>query len=126
MESNASSSNAARAKLYHDLPLGDGDDIRVLDLWPGVWRAKLRGRLRVVSLSSKPRYEALSYTWGESTERQKIVLNYGFELAVTDNLHQALRRLRSTFMICTFWIDAICIDQADDAERSLKRLSSSS
>lgn len=118
MSPNASSSDSAKAKLYHDLPLGDGDNIRVLDLQPGRAKDKLRGRLRVVSLSSKPDYEALSYAWGESTKGQKIGVNDAVNLPITDNLHQSLRRLRFLREVRTFWVDAICINQADDGERS--------
>ena len=47
----------------------------------------------------------------------RILLN-GRTFDVTDNLAAALRRLRSRKAIFTFWADAICIDQGDNAEKS--------
>jgi hypothetical protein len=65
-------------------------------------------------------YEALSYTWDtESVATHNtipIILNgYGFH--VTTNLESALRHLRQEVSPRTFWIDAICIDQKNNAEK---------
>ena len=67
---------------------------------------------------SAPHYEALSYTWGESTQDHTILLNGGVRISITDNLHRALRRVRYVTKIRTLWIDALCINQDDDIERS--------
>jgi hypothetical protein len=68
--------------------------------------------------SSKPThlYEALSYVWGDPTDRQPISINE-YELLITTNLHTALLHLRVPFLERIFWVDAICINQADDAEK---------
>ena len=73
---------------------------------------------------------ALSYVWGDSKVTRDILVN-GVRLAVTENLESALREIRrvtvpgygraeSNVNIASpfYWIDAICINQNDTAERS--------
>jgi Heterokaryon incompatibility protein (HET) len=61
-------------------------------------------------------YEALSYTWGsEDTPKSAIVNDNVF--AITANLESALLRLRNHTLDRVMWIDAICINQEDDAEK---------
>jgi hypothetical protein len=62
-------------------------------------------------------YEALSYTWG-STERTSEITTNDCTLAVTENLHHALRYLRYEYTDRILWIDLICINQDDFQERS--------
>ncbi|VUC37957.1 unnamed protein product [Clonostachys rosea] len=61
-------------------------------------------------------YEALSYTWGYESEPAEIRLNG--ELAwVTWNLYMALSCLRLSDQDRLLWVDALCINQANDQER---------
>jgi hypothetical protein len=93
------------------------DSIRLLILEPGVSSDPIRCRIVNVRLSSKPRYEAISYTWGENdTPRTVTVNNNPFE--ITENLYQALRHFRLPKNSRTLWADAICINQHDTLERS--------
>jgi hypothetical protein len=65
-------------------------------------------------------YEALSYTWDAdaSNARQNIpILLNGSPFQVTANLESALRHLRLPTSQRTLWIDAICINQLDTAEK---------
>jgi len=64
-------------------------------------------------------YEALSYVWG-GEERTKSITIDGQELAITQNLHTALLRLRNSKLPRIIWADAICINQADDNEKELQ------
>ena len=70
-----------------------------------------------------PEYEALSYTWGSQHDGSaKINLN-GHLTSVTMNLFEALKQLRLDQVKNgkskrKLWIDAICINQGDDAEKS--------
>jgi hypothetical protein len=61
-------------------------------------------------------YEALSYVWGDPTDRKSIHLN-GHTFDITKNLHAALLRLRNPFVERVLWVDAICINQQDDGEK---------
>ncbi|KAL8948149.1 MAG: hypothetical protein Q9222_005637 [Ikaeria aurantiellina] len=66
---------------------------------------------------SKPAYEALSYTWGETKERRIIFVN-GEPFPVTPNLFVALQYLRQAEGSRVLWIDAICIDQCSLSEKT--------
>lgn len=77
----------------------------------------LRGELVVRSLDRHPRYDAISHAWGGPQASQCIYLN-GARLPLTNNLHSCLRHLRHKSLTRCFWLDAICVNQYDDAERS--------
>ncbi|KAL8381119.1 hypothetical protein RB595_005414 [Gaeumannomyces hyphopodioides] len=62
-------------------------------------------------------YEALSYTWGSSETCETIYIE-GRPLQVTTNLHAALLCLRREGSGRFLWVDAICIDQANNQEKN--------
>ncbi|KAM0136390.1 hypothetical protein ACHAP3_004620 [Botrytis cinerea] len=66
-------------------------------------------------------YEALSYCWGDASVKVPIIVN-GKMFPVTTNLFAALRKLRKTDSIRRIWIDAICINQDDNNEKSTQVL----
>jgi hypothetical protein len=70
-----------------------------------------------VDLSSIGKYTALSYCWGGFDPGIKILLN-GEVYEVTENLHCALETFRQSNGDALFFIDALCINQNDDAEKS--------
>ncbi|KAK3942808.1 heterokaryon incompatibility, partial [Diplogelasinospora grovesii] len=61
-------------------------------------------------------YEALSYTWGDPRVTEPVLLN-GQEYHATTNLRCALEYLRLPDRKRTLWVDALCINQADNDER---------
>ena len=62
-------------------------------------------------------YEALSYCWGSSV-RTKL-LKIGCSLVpITANLELALRRSRALGKANAVWVDAVCINQADNIEKN--------
>jgi hypothetical protein len=65
----------------------------------------------------QPEYEALSYVWGDSSMRTTIKLCEQ-EYLVTTNLESALQQIRPINETRTLWVDAICINQDDIAERN--------
>lgn len=74
--------------------------------------------LEIFGAESCPSYRALSYTWGPSTERYNILVN-NQKFYVRRNLNTFLQRacsLRSA-RGHYYWIDQICLDQANDKER---------
>ncbi|KAK4445237.1 heterokaryon incompatibility protein-domain-containing protein, partial [Podospora aff. communis PSN243] len=88
-------------------------------------REPLRGSLRVVDLDTDPGFTALSYVWGSFSHLNPDVTALSQEdkatctrLAITTNCAKALRAVRRTAGPITIWVDAICINQADMAERS--------
>ena len=73
-------------------------------------------QIHQVRLIDKPKYAALSYTWGTPVIDHHIICD-GRRLAITAHLDAALRRLRTTgwWML---WVDAVCIDQTNIPERN--------
>lgn len=103
--------------VYPHRPLEtSGDWVRVLDILPGPRDSELDLHLRVVDLAHRPKYEALSYTWGASWQRRTARVDEP-NLPVTDNSFRALQRLRWRFVKRTVWVDALCIKQHDVQEQ---------
>ncbi|KAK5265907.1 hypothetical protein LTR96_008808 [Exophiala xenobiotica] len=114
-------------------PLDAGrDEIRLLEIMRTKDRETLHLRLRYFPLDKAPRFVALSYTWGESTKRFRIVVD-GHNFQVTENLFNVLRdrqevirlgrRVKNMkkipeYQIPYIWADAICINQLDSVERA--------
>ncbi|PQE07254.1 hypothetical protein CJF31_00004949 [Rutstroemia sp. NJR-2017a BVV2] len=92
-------------------------EIRLVKLLKGQWSEKIRCELVQAPLASRPSYKALSYAWGSPRATQPILLN-GYLYHVTLNLESALRRLRRTNSDLTLWIDALCINQSNNLERT--------
>lgn len=109
--------------LYRYSPIDKGaSEIRLMTLVPGAFGSKLRITIRndALSPSLRPEYEALSYTWGLANDIDHIyVQEDGGDkaLAITKNLVEALRYLRYGDRSRVLWIDAICVDQNNIAER---------
>ena len=91
-------------------------DFRLLELLPGMGDQKIQCRLKLAKLVEKPLYSAVSYNWGEPPARRSIMLN-GRKITVRKNLFLLLRELRHQHHDHTLWIDALCINQSDTAER---------
>ncbi|KAI0162652.1 heterokaryon incompatibility protein-domain-containing protein, partial [Pestalotiopsis sp. NC0098] len=91
--------------------------IRILRLLPGEWNEPIRCSLYTAYMSTHPPYEALSYAWGDPSDRWPIFVD-GSLFEATSNLAAALRRLRTPAQARHLWVDAICINQADNIEKS--------
>jgi len=116
-----SESPAQTSQPYSDLSLDiSKKEIRLLDLLPAPHiNNEIYVTLSKASLDDAAlKYDALSYTWGPSTEHHTIRLHGQGEHPVTDNLYYALRRIRHRRVEKRIWIDAICINQEDIRERS--------
>ncbi|KAI9640035.1 hypothetical protein NHQ30_011597 [Ciborinia camelliae] len=94
------------------------DGIRLLHLLPGLDSTQPRCFLNCVTFGERPKYDAISYTWGNEARQQPIILNDQYFL-VTKNLYDALICLQqqSTEGL-VLWVDAICINQDDISERN--------
>lgn len=92
------------------------NQMRVLHLSPGRDTDELRCTLTTVSLREDPKYEALSYVWGENTGDTLPMLVGNHTVKVTRNLDSALRGIRHVDCERILWIDALCINQRDKAE----------
>ncbi|KAJ0280720.1 hypothetical protein COL940_006040 [Colletotrichum noveboracense] len=75
-------------------------------------------KLRKVLLDdNETSYSALSYVWGSPIETQQIEIN-GRLFYITENLNDALWQLHRNGVDPWLWIDAICIQQSDLAEKT--------
>lgn len=92
-------------------------EIRLLKVAPGGWDDEIECELTHASLPNKPIFDALSYAWGSPKTVRSIILNRK-RRGVTESAHQALRRLRQIYGAVTVWIDALCINQSDNKERT--------
>lgn len=107
--------------MYKDLP---EDSFRLLNFTSNSTNAmtgSIECELDTVRLSSKPIYNALSYTWNNEKPWRDIICN-GQHLHVTPSLFEALLVLQQAESRCPLWIDAICIDQSNrlDKERQVQ------
>ena len=93
-------------------------EIRLVTIQPGTTQEPARCTLETVSLNDSPIYLALSYVWGDPTITIPIVLD-DRPFDVTANLAFALDFIIPPHLSgVPFWIDAICINQADLEERA--------
>ncbi|KAI8961454.1 heterokaryon incompatibility protein-domain-containing protein [Daldinia sp. FL1419] len=120
---------------YPSLPEGKGA-IRLLDLQPGDFFSPIVCVLTSATFKSRPRYLALSYTWDEpyrsdagvattlppvsdNNNRKEIdMIVNGHAFTARNNLKVAMQHIRSDTVSLPLWVDAVCINQDDDAEKS--------
>ena len=62
-------------------------------------------------------YAALSYVWGDPDDLSTILIN-GATVRIRRNLHAALTWLQQQGLESWIWVDAICINQAHNEEKS--------
>ncbi|KAH8777523.1 heterokaryon incompatibility protein-domain-containing protein [Diaporthe sp. PMI_573] len=97
----------------------DRQQIWLLHLQPGEFHEPISATLSLAYLGDHPKYEALSYIWGDRKVRFDITVD-GETVPVTINLWAALRRLRGLNEDRVLWVDALCINQEDEARNHLK------
>jgi hypothetical protein len=111
--------------LYRYDALSESDrEFRLLRLLPASTQDELSHepvKCSIFTFDPKkaPRYCALSYVWGPSTDQKPLLVN-NLLLYITRNLDEALRHLRSSIYVQSdfIWIDAVCINQKDEAEKT--------
>ncbi|KAL9616960.1 MAG: hypothetical protein Q9160_008230 [Pyrenula sp. 1 TL-2023] len=108
-------------------PLSASDSVRALVLQPSedydsALRCEVIQYTRLessASLDSNRHYEAVSYTWGEPVFSHQILCESGdriSQLKVTQMVDTMLRHLRKKTSPRFLWIDAISLNQDDEAE----------
>lgn len=102
---------------HHEALPNPRDYIRLVEIHPAEKNEHLTITIKAFQRALTPPYTALSYTWGNKELSKGIVAN-GKLLNVTENCWYALGQLRLHALCNYYWIDAICINQADDAEKS--------
>lgn len=113
----------SRAEYKHT-PI-EARSIRLLHLHPAISfnKSPIEVSLHEFPIGACPDFGALSYTWatedGDSSLSECLQCD-GAIINVTRNCDAALRRLRQTEQVRVLWVDAVCIDQSNDDERSLQ------
>lgn len=106
---------ASEKYTYEPLPT-EQEYIRLLEVDSA--HDQVAFHLRTVALKDcYGSYEALSYVWGSPFEKANIIIDDKI-LPVTINLWHALHALLTKGQCRRLWIDAICVNQEDLAERS--------
>src|SRR6266536_377892 len=110
-----STSNSIR--LLSVKPGGEGPWVQGPDGLVRTWRVACE--LTHFTFREKPKYDALSYTWGSHEREHKILLN-GKDFWVGRNLWNALIHLGvdDSGGGRVLWVDAICINQKDIDEQN--------
>jgi hypothetical protein len=93
------------------------DEIRLALLQPGNRGAPITVSLVPASLATPPKYDAISYVWGNSQTLLPICCD-GISTNITANLHWALSKARLPDRQRLIWADALCINQNDVQERN--------
>lgn len=116
--------NPLLSRTFTYIPLERGErQIRLLRFEVGEAAKQDETHLSISThdLSNLPRYFALSYVWGTDVARHEVYI-CGKVLMARDSLWLALSQLRTLHQlnheVHHFWIDAICINQDDLAERA--------
>jgi len=105
------------ATLYSLLPHRRA--IRLLRIKSGTSEEGIQITLETFDLDSKTQFTALSYVWGDATSPCEIICN-GHTKSITRNLWGVLSQLQKQRFDCLLWVDAICINQKDDEEKSFQ------
>jgi hypothetical protein len=103
-----------------DYPQLPGPDyIRLLHLEPASGNpSQPRGSLQVHKLDGQCEYEAISYAWGDWPEIDQNLFLDDQILKISRNLYAALMAYSYPDRTRVIWADAICINQADNADKS--------
>jgi hypothetical protein len=120
--------STSRKFEYHDLDLSDTSrEIRLLSLLPGGKDDDICCRIShadLNNLTDSSSYEALSYCWGDKLKQRLITIEAEgqslSEMIITENLFLALAHLRRASDERRLWVDAICINQDDNLEKTEK------
>ncbi|KAF4446867.1 heterokaryon incompatibility protein [Fusarium austroafricanum] len=94
-------------------------EIRLVTVKPGGADGQLEASIKNVELDpdNPPKYTALSYCWGNAVNLVKVPCD-GKIFSITTALHGALVEIIKFSPHDALWIDQICINQEDMAEKS--------
>lgn len=102
---------------YQYESLTASDHIRLINILPANRGSAIKLNIEHADINSHPEYECLSYAWGEDDHKLSVTIDDS-SLLVTATLYVALEHLRHASQERKIWIDAVCINQKDIAERN--------
>ena len=80
--------------------------------------ADVRCEIFHVKLREAPPFKALSYAWGSPDDPQHPIILNKRAISIRENLFFALQQFHKRPKPLVIWIDAVCINQADENERN--------
>ncbi|UPK95336.1 hypothetical protein LCI18_006271 [Fusarium solani-melongenae] len=107
------------AGFYHPLST-TGREIRLLTLQAPKSpdeSPEIECTLSTALLDNHPSFHALSYVWGSPSITELVKVNDKV-ISATENLCAALRHIQKCYGNIVLWVDALCINQSDDVEKS--------
>ncbi|KAI0428600.1 heterokaryon incompatibility protein-domain-containing protein [Xylaria sp. FL1042] len=102
---------------YSYSELAGEDDIRILRLLPGRAGDSIQIQVEHISMSTEHEYTAISYAWGNRMALRAVFCE-GKPIQIPINLCRALTHMRHPLHPIHLWVDAICINQKDEVEKS--------
>lgn len=93
------------------------ESIRFLHLQPGAKDDPISIKLEACPLTGLPLFEALSYTWGNTSITKTIACN-DLSFKIHLNAWQVILDLRYEDKPRVLWVDVICINQQDNADKN--------
>lgn len=129
MEKDALGVGSSRDGQYQYEPLITEDAVRILvleaaDEFESPLRCSIiqRGRDSQSRSASGCEYSAVSYTWGDCELSHQLFVRHDAQswhcLHITASVDSLLRHLRVPYKPKLLWIDAICLDQKDETEKT--------
>lgn len=100
-------------------PLENEEALRLCYIEPGKWNDPVKCRMITRPADDEDECKCLSYPWEDPKEPVTIQVN-SHSLPVTRKLHSAMRRLRWHGLFGALWVDALCTNQTDIAEKSVQ------
>lgn len=101
-------------EFYYD-PLSAPASLRLLEILPQ--RSNGRIQVRLWETTEAVAYRCLSYMWGDQAARFPILVN-GRQMSIGHGLYTFLEVAQDRFSKESLWIDAVCINQDDNKEKS--------
>ena len=109
------------SSLYQYVPLmPDGSTFRIVSIvsiFAGKGDSQIKYHFFEVPNSSKPKYSALTYTWGDPTITS-FVRVHGHVIGTAENPPRRLETSERPSECSHIWIDALCINQKNELEKA--------
>lgn len=103
--------------FFHDALPDSTSHMRLLKVLEAESGVPIRCELTSWSIEAVPPYYAISYTWGDELHTSRIIVN-DRRATVRYNCEYVLRQAHAASRGQYFWIDALCIDQKSQQEKT--------
>lgn len=100
-------------------PLLRPDSLRLLKVQPNLDKATGHICIELQEATRDTPYRCLSYMWGDQTERRAIRVN-ACKMLIGKSLFEFFEVARLKFANEDLWVDAVCINQEDNEEKSVQ------